>query len=192
MTRTTKIVVGSWLISAPALVGCVDKENQGGAASATDGVGITSASLGESADPGDTGDDTSTQPTDGGGTAGDSGAGGTGSQDTDSTPGGTGGTESDTMGAVPSGCQKIDLLFVIDNSSTMGAEQQSLISAFPTFFQSVQNTLGVADYHIMAVAADDGKVLGNNAKCKNKECTCGPAPGCCQNVCNGNIADTCN
>jgi hypothetical protein len=189
-----KIVVGSWLISVPALVGCVDKESQG-IGTDTDASGATSGLPGTgSVEPGPTsGADTSVTPpgtggeTQGGGT----GDAGTGGEDTGSMPGGTG--SGDTTGSVASGCQKIDLLFVIDNSSTMGAEQQSLIAAFPGFYDSVKNTLGVSDYHIMAVAADDGKILGNNSKCKDKACTCGPAPACCDNVCNGgNFAESCN
>ena len=38
-------------------------------------------------------------------------------------------------------CQKIDFLFVIDNSSSMEDEQQRLIDGFPGFMQGVQETI---------------------------------------------------
>lgn len=192
MTRSTKIVVGSWLACASALAGCVDKETQG-VASDTDATGAVTSGLPATGDvetAGATGADTSIMPP-GGTEGGGSGDAGTGGEVTGSMSGGTG---EPTTGSVQSGCQKIDLLFVIDNSSTMGAEQQSLIAAFPGFYDTLRTTLGVSDYHIMAVAADDGKILGNNTKCKaGGECSCGPAPACCDSVCKGgNFANSCN
>lgn len=49
-------------------------------------------------------------------------------------------TTSDGDQVVPpgdggTGCQKLDLLFVIDNSGSMGEEQANLIANFPTFIQ---------------------------------------------------------
>jgi hypothetical protein len=53
------------------------------------------------------------------------------------------------------GCEKVDFLFVIDNSGSMGDNQDSLIASFPGFIQSIQNTLTEAqDYHIMVVDTD--------------------------------------
>ncbi|MCA9653848.1 MAG: hypothetical protein KC501_28265 [Myxococcales bacterium] len=53
------------------------------------------------------------------------------------------------------GCEKVDFLFVIDNSGSMGDNQDSLIASFPGFIQSIQNTLTDAqDYHIMVVDTD--------------------------------------
>ncbi|MEM7156402.1 MAG: hypothetical protein AAF799_26350 [Myxococcota bacterium] len=53
------------------------------------------------------------------------------------------------------GCEKVDFLFVIDNSGSMGDNQDSLIASFPGFIQSIQNTLDEAqDYHIMVVDTD--------------------------------------
>ena len=45
-----------------------------------------------------------------------------------------------------SGCQKIDLLFVIDNSGSMGQEQMNLIANFPQFI-TVLNQSGL-DYRV--------------------------------------------
>ncbi len=54
-----------------------------------------------------------------------------------------------------SGCDKVDFLFVIDNSGSMGDNQDSLIASFPGFISSIQNTLDEAqDYHIMVVDTD--------------------------------------
>jgi hypothetical protein len=54
-----------------------------------------------------------------------------------------------------SGCDKVDFLFVIDNSGSMGDNQDSLITSFPGFITSIQQTLEDAqDYHIMVVDTD--------------------------------------
>ncbi|MBX7081655.1 MAG: hypothetical protein K1X88_20805 [Nannocystaceae bacterium] len=53
------------------------------------------------------------------------------------------------------GCHKVDFLFVIDNSSSMGDEQDALITSFPGFMLTIQNTLTDAqDYHVMVVDTD--------------------------------------
>ncbi len=53
------------------------------------------------------------------------------------------------------GCKKVDFLFVIDNSGSMGDEQDNLIASFPGFIDTIQNTLDEAqDYHIMVVDTD--------------------------------------
>ncbi|MBC8069825.1 MAG: hypothetical protein IAG13_15920 [Deltaproteobacteria bacterium] len=53
------------------------------------------------------------------------------------------------------GCQKVDFLFVIDNSGSMSDEQDSLIASFPGFMQTIQTTLTDAqDYHVMVVDTD--------------------------------------
>jgi hypothetical protein len=53
------------------------------------------------------------------------------------------------------GCEKVDFLFVIDNSGSMGDNQDSLIASFPGFISSIQASLDAAqDYHIMVVDTD--------------------------------------
>jgi hypothetical protein len=58
-------------------------------------------------------------------------------------------------GGTGEGCEKVDFLFVIDNSGSMGDNQDSLIASFPGFISSIQSTLTEAqDYHIMVVDTD--------------------------------------
>jgi hypothetical protein len=53
------------------------------------------------------------------------------------------------------GCQKVDFLFIIDNSGSMLEEQDNLASSFPSFINSIQSTLDEAqDYHIMVLDTD--------------------------------------
>ena len=89
--------------------------------------------------------------------------GGTSTADTDDDPSGGGpklDVAADTMSPTgdpddKQGCEKVDFLFVIDNSGSMGDNQDSLIASFPGFIASIQNTLDEAqDYHIMVVDTD--------------------------------------
>jgi hypothetical protein len=68
----------------------------------------------------------------------------------------TGGIDVDTDGMGKEGCQKIDFLFVVDNSGSMADEQQSLVNSFPGFISSIQNTVMAEDYHIMVIDTDQG------------------------------------
>lgn len=53
------------------------------------------------------------------------------------------------------GCQKVDFLFIIDNSGSMLEEQDNLASSFPSFINSIMSTLDQAqDYHIMVLDTD--------------------------------------
>jgi hypothetical protein len=58
-------------------------------------------------------------------------------------------------GANGDGCQKVDFLFVIDNSGSMLEEQDNLAGSFPSFINSISTTLDAAqDYHIMVIDTD--------------------------------------
>ena len=57
-----------------------------------------------------------------------------------------------------SGCQKVDFLFSIDNSSSMDADQAALIAAFPEFIQAIRDDVAGQDYHIMVVDSDENPV----------------------------------
>ncbi|MBC8067399.1 MAG: hypothetical protein IAG13_03620 [Deltaproteobacteria bacterium] len=70
---------------------------------------------------------------------------------------GAGGTENMTAdeGGDQDGCDKVDFLFIVDNSGSMSEEQDSLISAFPQFIGTIQDTLDEAqDYHVMVLDTD--------------------------------------
>jgi hypothetical protein len=67
----------------------------------------------------------------------------------------TEGMVSGGEGGTGEGCEKVDFLFVIDGSGSMGDNQDSLIASFPGFISSIQNTLDEAqDYHVMVVDTD--------------------------------------
>ncbi|MBZ5711975.1 hypothetical protein [Nannocystis pusilla] len=56
------------------------------------------------------------------------------------------------------GCKKVDLLFVIDNSGSMADEQINLVNSFPDFVSEMQTQLSNTDsYHVGVVSSD-----GNN------------------------------
>lgn len=62
----------------------------------------------------------------------------------------TGGNEASTMG-----CEKVDFLFVIDNSNSMSDEQQLLVDSFPEFIATIEDTLPTAaDFHIGVTKTD--------------------------------------
>jgi hypothetical protein len=53
------------------------------------------------------------------------------------------------------GCEKVDFLFIIDNSGSMGDEQGNLVANFPGFIDTIRNTLDDAqDYHLMVLDSD--------------------------------------
>lgn len=88
------------------------------------------------------------------------------------------------------GCEKVDFLFVVDNSGSMEDEQLNLKTSFPGFIDTIGDTLQAQDYHIMAVSTDNGQGGGSSTICINGECSCTPAPACCDQVCMTNA--TCN
>lgn len=59
------------------------------------------------------------------------------------------------------GCEKVDLLFVIDNSESMQTYQSNLVESFPGFIEGIQTRLsGGNDYHIGVITSD---AYGGNA-----------------------------
>lgn len=70
--------------------------------------------------------------------------------------GGTTGLGADgESGDVVPGCDKVDLLFVIDNSGSMADEQTNLVQSFPGFIDSITSQLAGADsYHVGVVTTD--------------------------------------
>jgi hypothetical protein len=85
------------------------------------------------------------------------------------TPGG--GSAADDGGTM--GCQKIDFLFVIDNSGSMGAHQTALINSFPAFIDTIFSTVQAQDYHIMVIDSDaDGDIAGACEPCSPNSFWC--------------------
>ncbi len=53
------------------------------------------------------------------------------------------------------GCKKVDFLFVIDDSNSMGTNQAELIRSFPEFVTTIQSSLAsVQSYHVGVVTSD--------------------------------------
>ncbi len=91
--------------------------------------------------------------------------------------GSTGGSEDikfDVLEGSPEGaeegeedsCQKVDILFVIDNSGSMADEQAALINSFQGFVSGIQSQLEDADsYHVGVVTSDS--YGGNENGCQS-------------------------
>lgn len=122
--------------SASSITGITSITTSPGSAGPTTEPGTSSATSGES-----------------GSTSGTSAGGGATEAVKFDVGDGTGGIDPpDTGGA--EGCQKIDFLFVVDNSGSMGDEQQNLVNSFDGFIDSIQNTVKANDYHIMVIDTD--------------------------------------
>jgi hypothetical protein len=68
------------------------------------------------------------------------------------------------VGAPGRGCTAVDFLFVVDDSSSMSANQTNLIDNFPTFIAGIESTLGAVDsYHVGVIATD--AFSGNPGAC---------------------------
>ncbi|MBV1857500.1 MAG: hypothetical protein KUG77_03745, partial [Nannocystaceae bacterium] len=90
----------------------------------------------------------------------------------------TGVTTTDPDGEI--GCKKVDFLFVIDNSGSMGDEQDNLIASFPGFISTIEETLDEAqDYHLMVVDTDEWVYGGCGALCAAAPAECYEPDGTC-------------
>src|SRR6185503_16819433 len=85
------------------------------------------------------------------GGSGGSSAGGNGSGGITLTGGASGGG-----GTAGSGCEKIDFLFIVDNSVSMENEQTQLVAAFPGFISTIESTVNAgSNYHVMVADTDE-------------------------------------
>ncbi|MBX7082530.1 MAG: hypothetical protein K1X88_25215 [Nannocystaceae bacterium] len=173
----------AWLALVVAWSGCssLDRTNPfdvatDGAAVTTEGGGSTDAPAGEGTGAAPPGDDT-------GDPAGSSGGGAEGPLLLDV------GSGNDTPG-----CEKVDFLFVIDDSGSMADEQAHLVAAFPQFIDTIASEVQASDYQIMVVTTDGtfaintGGGTSTGSVCIDGACTCAPTPDCCDEVCNtGNL-----
>ena len=93
------------------------------------------------------------------GSDGDDGGGGSTTSSGSGSESGAGGdliSTSASGGPTDSGCQKVDFLFIIDNSVSMEGEQSALIQSFPGFIDAIQTTLNAkSDYHVLVADTDD-------------------------------------
>ena len=77
------------------------------------------------------------------------------------------------------GCDKVDFLFIIDNSGSMSDEQQNLINSFPMFINTIETTLDTAqDFHVMVLDVDAWQ-FGTCAEACNPPANCVGANGGC-------------
>ena len=97
----------------------------------------------------------------GGGSSGSgakAGSGGSAASGASSGSGGLalgGGGNGGAAGSTGKGCDKIDFLFVVDNSASMQDNQAQLVAAFPGFISAIENTVHAgSNYHIMVTDTD--------------------------------------
>lgn len=130
----------------------------------------------------DGGDDDGSGGDDGGGDDGGDGDSGDDGGVKFDVPEGTGGPGDQTEG-----CEKIDFLFVVDNSGSMSDDQENLIQSFPNFMEAIVDTVGVTDFHILATDTD-GEATGcleycatapPEGTCNGAQCSGVPLPGEC-------------
>lgn len=156
--------------------------------------GITQAEAGGFGDEGATevGDDGSAPGSDG---AADSGApaeggpsGGGGVFDVGDGGGGdTGPVVNDDE------CQKIDFLFVIDNSGSMANEQAALVNSFPGFIAAIGATVNAQNYQLMVIDSDAAsaglcaELCGTFPTCFGTACNTIPEPTACDMTLGGGV-----
>ena len=169
------------LASSLSLLACSDDGGGTGGASATGATGATSVTTATTTATTATTNSSNSGVTEGGST-GDGSASASDTATSSATSGsikldvGAMETTGSATGGQEMGCRKVDFLFIIDNSGSMGDEQQSLIASFPGFISSIQNTLKEAqDYHIMVIDTDAWVFGGCNAICPLFLNTCPPA-----------------
>jgi hypothetical protein len=119
------------------------------------------AAVGGPACGGETGGDTTGVPIDGGisddGLSGSSDGADDGGTRLDSMQGTTTAGDAGSDGGTDMGCAAIDFLFVIDNSGSMGDNQQALVSSFAPFINTILSSVEAgADYHVMVAKTDAG------------------------------------
>ena len=99
----------------------------------------------------------------------------------------SGGVDPDPETGEVKGCQKIDFLFVVDNSGSMADEQEALAKSFDGFISSIQDTVMAEDYHIMVIDTDAGNSFLQEClflctifpECEGYPCNMLPMPSGC-------------
>jgi hypothetical protein len=148
------------------------------------------SAMGTTACSGTSGGDQTAGPGLGGGGKGGSGAGGSGANGAGGSAanagsgglaiGGGGGAAG---GTGKSGCDKIDFLFVVDNSVSMQNEQAQLVASFPGFITAIENTVNAGNnYHVLVTDTDEW------GRCNTANPWTGMDPS--STTCNGYIKQT--
>lgn len=113
----------------------------------------------DSGDGGTAGPNAGGSTSGGGGSSAGTGGSSAGSGGTAANGGSGGGINLDGGagdGAAGSGCQKIDFLFIVDNSVSMQNEQDQLAAAFPGFIAAIESTVQAgSNYHVMVTDTDE-------------------------------------
>jgi hypothetical protein len=65
-----------------------------------------------------------------------------------------------TAGSPGGPCGKVDFLFAIDNSGSMGGRQAALAASFPGFIAAIEQSVAAQDHHIMVVDSDAVATMG--------------------------------
>ncbi len=73
-------------------------------------------------------------------------------------------------GGTGEGCTKIDFVFAIDNSGSMGAHQAALIASFGPFIDTIFGTVQAQDYRIIVVDSDEDRDLSSCQPCPYDAC----------------------
>lgn len=122
--------------------------------------------------------DTTTAPAGGGsGASGADTTGNGGDADAEGTSDFKFDVPNDTAGVGPLGaCEKVDFLFAIDNSGSMGGRQIALANSFPGFIDAIGASVAAQDYQILVTDSDAVAVMGSLAS------GCG-ASGSCDDIC---------
>jgi hypothetical protein len=66
--------------------------------------------------------------------------------------------EDPPTNAPPTKCDKVDFLYVVDNSASMADKQEILARSFDGFSEIVTETLGTNDHHIMVIDTDSRNI----------------------------------
>ncbi len=202
----------TWLVLC--VTGCGDgARDEGGASSGFGSVGPGSGHTAGASDgtaPGDgsgasgpTGDNTadgSSDPSDSGGPGGGSEDGPGTDTNNPNTASATeagpkfdlppGGASVGDDGMLPEGACKIDFLFVVDDSCSMGNDADNIDISMPGFISTIETRFAEHDRHIMVVDTDDLAAdeyfgcrptcgLGLATTCKGLACTALPPPDPC-------------
>jgi hypothetical protein len=84
----------------------------------------------------------------------DAGDDATGGDDTILDVGGDGDADAGDDGSL-AGCEKVDFLFVLDNSVSILDEISNLTGSFPGFVDGIENTLTANDWHVGVVSSEE-------------------------------------